>query len=53
MNNSSNSEKLEIAVRMIRFLLNASKTSDKNLPLKKATGFIENVYELLSSAIKI
>ena len=53
MSNLSNSEKLETAIRMIHFLLNASKTSDKNLPLKRATEFIENVYQLLLSATKI
>ena len=49
MNNLSNSEKLETAIRMTHFMLNASKRSDKNLPLKRATRFIENIYELLLS----
>ena len=52
MQNLSNSKKLETATHMINFLLNASQTTDKNLPLKQTAPFIKNVYEILTT-IKI
>ena len=52
MQNLSNSKKLETATHMIYFLLNASKTTDRNVPLKDTTKFLKGVYELLTT-IKI
>ena len=52
MQNLSDYKKITTAIRMIDFLYVASKTTDKNLPLKEATFFIKNIYELLVSIRK-
>ena len=41
MQNLSNNEKVIIATRMLYFLLNASQTTDKKLPLCEATDYIK------------
>ena len=49
MQNLSNYKNLSTAIRMVYFLLVASKTTDKNTSLKDATYFIESIYKLLKS----
>ncbi len=53
MNNLSDFQKLKTARTMFHFLIVASKTTDKNLQLKETTIFLESIYELLASIIKI
>ena len=52
MQNLTNSQKFITAIRMIHFLLNASKTTDRNVPLKDITKFLKGIYELLLSITK-
>ena len=52
MQTLSNIQKLKAARTMLHLLIVASKTTDKNLPLKKTTDFLESIYDLLASIIK-
>ena len=44
---NSDIRQLSVVRNMIYFLLQASKSKDKNLPLKNITIFLESIFEIL------